>query len=273
MTIEEIRKLKAELGYSNAKLSNESGVSLGTVNKALSGASACPRYETMLAMWNTLQKRKRELDGSVKSVEYKYTIAPSDSIVREEAAQYGIRQDKGPGDFTIEDYLNLSDDHRVELIDGVFYDMAAPSVTHQRMVAGIGFQIQAFILKKGGPCEGFLAPTDVVLDEEDDKTIVQPDIFIVCDPNKVTEKRVVGAPDFIIEITSPSTWKKDMYKKLEKYATAGVREYWIIDLKKETLIIYHFEAGELPQIRPLEGKVPVGIYGGELQIDFDLIKR
>lgn len=273
MTIEEIRQLKKELGYSNAQLSDESGVSLGTVNKALSGASAHPRYETMMAMWKALQKRKKELTEVVRDVEYKYRHAPADSIVREEAEVYGIPMDKGPGDFTIQDYLNLPDDHRVELIDGFFYDMAAPSLEHQRLIFSIGNQIGYYINSKDGPCEAFVAPVDVVPDPKDDKTILQPDILIVCDPNKCTEKRIIGAPDFIIEITSPSTRQKDMLTKLNKYTTAGVREYWIIDLQNEKVMIYSKEMKEFMKIYPLKGKVPVEIYGGELEIDFDQIRR
>ena len=273
MTIEEIRQLKKELGYSNARLSDESGVSLGTVNKALSGASACPRYETMMAMWEVLQKRKKELSGIVRDVEYKYSHAPADSILREEAAEYGIPQDKGPGDFTIQDYLDLPDDHRVEQIDGVFYDMAAPSLSHQRLILSIGFQIHTYIQSKGGDCEVFLSPVDVIPDPKDDKTILQPDILIVCDPDKCTEKRIVGAPDFIIEITSPSTRKKDMFTKLSKYAQAGVREYWIIDLQNEKVMVYSDAMKEFAKIYPMEGKVPVEIYNGDLEIDFDQIRR
>lgn len=273
MTIEEIRQLKKELGYSNAQLSDESGVSLGTVNKALSGASAHPRYETMMAMWKVLQKRKKELTEVVRDVEYKYNHAPADSIVREEAVVYGIPSDKGPGDFTIEDYLNLPDDHRVELIDGVFYDMVAPSLEHQRLIFSIGNQIGSYINSKGGPCEAFVAPVDVVPDPKDDKTILQPDILIVCDPNKCTKERIIGAPDFIIEITSPSTRRKDMLTKLSKYTQAGVREYWIVDLQNEKVMVYSDEMKEFVKIYPLEGKIPVEIYNGELEIDFDQVRR
>ncbi|MDO4489856.1 MAG: Uma2 family endonuclease [Lachnospiraceae bacterium] len=268
MTIEEIRILKAELGYSNARLSNESGVPLGTVNKALSGASAHPRYDTLLAMWKILKKKKEELTPVSQNVDNKYAHAPAEALLREEAALYGISQEKGPGDFTIADYLQVSEEYRLELIDGVFYDMAAPSVKHQRTVGAVYFQLKDYIRNNGELCEVFTAPVDVQLNEQDNRTILQPDVFVVCNQEYIREERILGAPDFIVEVTSPSTRKKDLFIKLTKYALTGVREYWVVDLQNETVTVHLLENAVGSKIYPLDAKIPVGIYQGRLEIDF-----
>ena len=103
--------------------------------------------------------------------------------------------------------------------------------------------------------------------------ILQPDVFILCDRSKRRKWGVKGAPDFILEILSPSTRRKDCLLKLHKYENAGVREYWILDPYQEKLLIYWFEQDDIPQIRGLDEPVPVGIYGGDLIIDLKHILR
>ncbi len=127
--------------------------------------------------------------------------------------------------FTYKDYLRWPDDERWEIIDGVAYDMTpAPSLRHQ-IVAGNFYRILGNILKDK-PCTPFIAPTDVVLSEED---VVQPDVLVVCDKKKFTKGNIQGTPDLIIEILSPYTSLKDKREKKACYEKYGVREYIIID--------------------------------------------
>lgn len=188
--------------------------------------------------------------------------------VREEASAYM----KEGGMFSVEDYYALPQEFRVELIDGVIYDMASPGGSHQLMVMGISARIYEFVTRGNGNCKVFTAPFDVQLDC-DDKTIVQPDILILCDMEKYTEKCILGAPDFVAEVSSESTRKKDSQIKLKKYREAGVKEYWIIDLKREKVIVYHFEKKEEPTVYGFDSMVPVGIYRGALAIDFQKITK
>ena len=153
-------------------------------------------------------------------------------------------------------------------------DMAAPAVTHQEIAFEIAVALRKYIKDKGGKCKVFMSPVDVQLDK-DDKTMVQPDVFLVCDQSKNTGRCIYGAPDMVIEVTSPSTRKKDFGKKLGKYVDAGVREYWIVDVKNQKVIVYDLgeDFGENMDlmIYGMDGEVPVGIYDGECKIDFEEI--
>lgn len=259
MTLEQMRKRKKQLGYTNAELSNMTDIPLGTLNKILAGATKNPRPENMEALEKVLNDTTYQY-GYVSAAPY---------IIREGAVAYdGESGGKKPGQFTIEDYYNLPDDKRVELIDGVFYDMAAPSITHQIINGSVYNQITNYIKEKKGRCLPLVSPVDVKLDA-DNKTMVQPDVLVVCDRELVTEKCVEGGPDFVMEVVSPSSIFRDYVRKAGKYAEAGVREYWIVDPQKETVMVYHFPEDATPSLYPLKGRIPVGIFNNELEIDFD----
>ncbi len=200
----------------------------------------------------------------------RYTVRKDADPIREASPKY--KSFGGRHDYTVDDYEALPEDIRVELIDGQFFEMYAPSLGHQAVSLELCAQIRNFIRKKGGGCSVFAAPADVQLDR-DDRTIVQPDVMIVCDKKKLGKKRVAGAPDFIVEILSSSTREKDMFLKLMKYKKAGVREYWMIDMDKGRVIAYDFEADEIPVIYGMNETVPVKIFAGELTIDFSEIQK
>ena len=176
------------------------------------------------------------------------------------------------GDKTLEDYLALPEGERVELIDGVFYDMAAPTTVHS-IISGVLFtKLTNFVDQNHGSCMPFAAPTDVQLDM-DDKTIVQPDVFVVCKKEQVQLARIYGAPDFVIEIVSPSNWYVDVLKKKEKYESAGVREYWMVFPKEEKITVCQFDKN-IQADYSFHDTIPVGIWDGKRKIDFtDILKR
>lgn len=167
---------------------------------------------------------------------------------------------------TLKDYLELPDDVRVELIDGVFYDMASPTTSHQDIAGEIFTQLKNYIKANKGPCKPYISPIDVQLDC-DDKTIVQPDIIVVCDKNKITKPRIVGAPDFVAEVMSRSSWYHDTVRKLWKYRNAGVREYWIVMPDNEKILAYYFEKAQNPIEYTFEDEIPVNIWNGDLKIN------
>ena len=162
--------------------------------------------------------------------------------------------------YTIDDIYALPDGERAELIDGKIYYMAPPNTKHQRLVHFFDREIGNYIQSKHGECEVFPAPFAVFLNEND-TNYVEPDISVICDKNKISDKGCHGAPDWIIEIVSPSSKQMDYYKKLFKYRIAGVREYWVVDSEKELVTIYSFEKDSMEEYS-FDKDIPVGIYEG-----------
>lgn len=258
MNITQMKHYKRQLGYSLEQLSELSGVPRGTLQKIFSGETKAPRHETLKAIEKVLEPAMKEdlstyFYGDTVDETQKWYVAEQSSYVAEKKL------------FTLKDYYALPEGQRVELIDGRFYDMAAPSVAHQMVSGKLLFRFMTYISEKGGRCIPLAAPLDVQLDC-DDYTMVEPDFLVVCDKSKITRKCVVGAPDFIVEILSPSNRATDTFVKLKKYAQAGVREYWIADPDKGRLIAYFFEEDDVPVIYGADAVVPVKIFGGELQL-------
>lgn len=160
--------------------------------------------------------------------------------------------------YTIDDIYALPDGKRAELIDGQIYYMAPPTRKHQRIVGEIFATIREYIHRNKGTCEVNIAPFSVFLNENQ-KNYVEPDISVICDPNKLNDKGCIGAPDWVIEIVSPSSQSMDYYTKLFKYRTAGVKEYWIVDHIRNLVTVYDFQHGSAANY-DFSDNIPVGIY-------------
>lgn len=166
---------------------------------------------------------------------------------------------------TSADYWSLPDGQRAELIEGQLYDMAPPSRIHQRISAEIARILGNYIADHNGTCQVYPAPFAVNLDA-DDRNWVEPDISVICDRNKLTDRGCAGAPDLIVEIVSPSSRKLDYIIKANLYLSAGIREYWIVDPARKTSMVYCFASGDsTPTMYPFEDELPCFIFEG-LQI-------
>ena len=169
--------------------------------------------------------------------------------------------------YTEDDYYNLPENVRAELIDGQFYDMAAPSRIHQEILSSLHLEIGNYLRSKKGSCKIYPAPFSVKL-FDNRKTVVEPDISVICDPNKLTDQGCSGAPDWIIEIVSPSTSSHDYVRKLNLYMDAGVREYWIVDPVQRHIVVYYLEKTQFKMTTyTFQDKVKVNLYD-DLWIDF-----
>ncbi len=175
--------------------------------------------------------------------------------------------------FTYADYCSWPDEERWELIDGIAYDMTpAPSRLHAVLLRELTYIFRRFL--EGKPCEVFSAPFDVRLPKENEpddevKTVVQPDILVVCDGTKLDDKGCRGAPDLVIEILSPSTASKDCIKKRALYEKHGVREFWLVDPSNRVVTVYSLGADGLfgkPAIHAAEDTVQVALFT-DLKID------
>lgn len=182
--------------------------------------------------------------------------------------------------FNYSDYLNWPEDERWELIEGVPYNMTpAPSRAHQKILAAVLTKFYSFLEDK--ECEVYSAPFDVRLPEGQEEpqeitTVVQPDLVVVCDRAKLDDKGCIGSPDLIVEITSPSTVRKDIKEKFYLYERMGVKEYWIINPIDETLIAFILDSNGKygrPGIYSREDTIQVGVLT-ELSIPLkDIFKK
>ena len=262
MTIDEMKARKKELGLSNETLAQLSGVPFSTVQKIFSGTTGSPRQKTIQAL-------ERVLHPSAVSGSYAAggMNIPA-SYVCETAMPYHVKRQ---GDYTIEDYYAIPDERRVELIDGEIFDMAAPSALHQMILGELYLQFRRCADEHGKPCRIFLSPCDVRLDN-DDKTMVQPDLFVLCREFDLQNSRIDGAPDLTLEILSDTTRSKDLLLKTYKYKNAGVKEYWIIDPRKHEVLVYDFINKDLdPDKYSFSDQIPIHMSQGRCVIDFAII--
>ena len=161
--------------------------------------------------------------------------------------------------YTTEYIYSLPEGQRAELIDGQIYNMAPPNFLHQKLIMELSAAIHQYIKSKKENCEVLPAPFAVFLNA-DNKTYVEPDISVICDNDKLDERGCNGAPDWIIEIASPSTERMDYGIKLFKYRSAGVREYWIVNPLKQTVMVYDFQDNLGTKQYSFDEAIPVCIY-------------
>ncbi len=270
MTVEEMKKKKTELGFSCEQISDRSGVPLGTVQKIFSGITKRPRYDTICQLEKAfpMEPDSNPYPGMMKESVSAYRIY-GDGTDHEGDIWKSFRGKK-QGEYTLKEYEAIPDEYRVELIDGVIYDLNTPTTIHQQLAFEISIRLREYIGQNKGLCMVLPSPVSVQLDE-DDRTMLQPDVVVCCVRDKILRSHVYGAPDMVIEILSPSTRKKDMGLKLKKYITARVREYWMVDPDKKKVVVYDLEHNELPAIYGFEDQVPVNIFAGKCQIDFSEI--
>ena len=170
--------------------------------------------------------------------------------------------------YTYADYLQWPDDARYELIDGEALLMSpAPLVEHQEVAGEVYYQLRNQL--DGQPCRPYIAPVDVRLPRADEAdaaidTVVQPDVLVVCDPHKIDRRGVRGAPDWVLEVLSPSTAAHDQIAKRRTYERAGVREYWLVHPGDRTLTVYVLDNGQYgrPEIYELKDETPIGVLPG-----------
>lgn len=295
MTIEEMNQIREELHLTYQDICFDSGVPISTVQKILGGITKNPRIETMRKLEETLRRKKYLHDSQRNTIAgaqnrsngtefYREETRPA-GMLRETPSIYGIGGNTARRDahvWTAAEREALPPERRTELIDGVLYDMASPRLSHQRVIMDIYNQFYECMKLHPSECQVYMSPADVCLDR-DEYTMLVPDLFIVCARDKLTEKNVQGAPDFVMEVLSPSTSASDKFIKLRKYCEAGVREYWIVDIKQRIVTVY--TAGDdpdgeedgfhnyTPTLYTFSDHIPVYISDGKCEIDMNLVRE
>lgn len=231
MTVEEMKERKRQLGYTYEQIATLSDVPLGTVQKVFGGVTRSPRYDTLRALEKVFLEKRDESAGESRITYGK---------------EAGIRE---------------------ESYEGKVYNMEQPTCVHQLFAGEIYRQIQSYLVSQKGGSMAILAPVKVWLDSEG-QTIVQPDICIVKERNKLRLDGIHGIPDMVIEVISAESKQRDSYLKLAKYQEAGVKEYWIVDPDSRKVVVYAFEQDICPQIYKFEDLVPVSVFNGQISVDF-----
>ena len=237
-SVEKLKRLKKERNMTTETLSARSGVPVGTLNKILSGSTVSPRSSTMEAL---------------------------EKVLCDPVAWY--KEERS----TYDDLNALPGGVRAELIDGQIFVMEAPEIAHQFIVDYVGDAIKAHIRSRNGKCVPCTAVG--VYREEDDTNFLIPDFSVVCDPAKITKKGIAGGPDFVLEVASPSTAKRDRREKFDWYYENGVREYWLIDPVRGNLTAYKMFGEAETVLTGLSGSRGLWIFDGEPLIDLSGIRR
>lgn len=257
MDIFELKRKKKEAGMTSQEIADLSGIPVSTVNKIFSGATKNPRYATLLAIEEVLAVREK--------IPFVYDdLREEPVLVRDAAASYQYRARA----YREEDIERLEEGVRAELIEGYLYMLAAPARIHQYILGELFFQIRGYIREHQGGCHVYPAPFDVRL-FGDDSVIVQPDLSVICRQELLTDKGCSGAPDWVIEIVSESNAHYDYVTKLMQYQKAGVREYWIVDPKKQSVFLYNFEDPAKTGTCSFGEEIPAGVLNG-LKIRIEL---
>ena len=286
MTIEKMNQIRQEYGLTYAHIAEQTGIPVSTVQKVLGNITRRPRRGTVEALTDFfLAYALREADPSPVA-----PIPASGGTVRESSFSYGsalpLSAADSSGDsgkshagtapasperrYTLEDFYALPEREgiRTELIDGRFYEMTAPATVHQLILSRMFLLFEACVDRHQQNCIVMLAPADVQLDN-DEYTMVEPDLYILCDRGRLRKDRLLGAPDFVLEILSPSTKTKDMSVKTRKYRAAGVREYWMIDPDLKVILQYIFAEDEEVRIYGFHDDIPLYISEGLCTIHFE----
>lgn len=255
---DELIDMREGLRLSQRDLEERSGVRQAEISKIERGEGN-PSIKTMGRLFSAMG---RELLFG----EQKRKVENADYIpINETVARY-LNPAKQQGGYTTSDVEALPEDVRVELIDGIIYDMSVPTLDHQLVVNAMLQEFMLHIRKNKGKCIALAGPTGVWF-EEDHRDLLVPDMIVVCDRSKFAKKGIVGAPDFVLEVLSPSTRNRDLTIKLKKYREKGVKEYWMIDPVNKKLIVNDFANTDIPAIYGFDEKVKVGIYNGKMTVN------
>jgi len=182
---------------------------------------------------------------------------------------------KNPSKYNYNDYLTYKENDRIEIIEGKIYNMApAPSRIHQQLISDISYELQHHIKSNNGSCKVYVAPFDVILINDDEealnsKNIVQPDISVICDKSKLTDKGCTGSPDMIVEVVSPYNPSNDFVRKLNLYQEYKVKEYWIVNPMDRSVLVYVLskDGYNAPLHYTFKDTIKVNIFNS-LDIDF-----
>lgn len=234
-------------GYSQAFMAERLGIARSTYAGYETGKRS-PDIE----MFSRISK---ELFVSADELLGRYDYGTPD-LIKEAKAEYFVEPK-----YSVEDYFNLPNCADYELIEGELIKKNAPGYQHQIVIGQIYMEFYNYIKERCKKCEVIPAPFCVVLSEQNG-VVVQPDISVICNREFIKDSVCMGAPDLIVEVISKSNKAYDTCEKLHIYHKYGVREYWIVDLERASIMVHFLEDGRIPIILPFAEKVSSGVIKG-----------
>lgn len=294
MDIKDLKERKKALKLTTDQIAYMAELPYSTVSKIFTGETKNPQYITIEKIDEAISRAEqtRRIEAYQAAIKEYIENHPDEvfehskfeKIYRKEnnlssdpipyavplsdADTEGVLALRKVGPVTFESFMKLEVDRWTELIDGKIITANSPSFEHQVIVDELGYAIKKYISDNDGKCKVFSSGLNVRFDEEDD-TLVVPDVLVRCENGTIMDYGIYGAPDFVVEVTSPSTRSKDYHVKLSKYMSYGVREYWIVDLQKRIVVTYQNDMPTISAIYHFNDEVPVSIYEGKLKIRID----
>lgn len=291
--ISELKSRKDNLGLSVAEVAELASVPLGTVSKIMTGETRSPKSTTLEMIDKALQKEeeRRRIEAYLTAMreygilhpkvidnpnEFEGIYRKMHNLEEKPIAQansksgrllWSDRHSSRKKRISADSFLHMGYDNRwTELFEGRVIVNEAPGLAHQLLVKDINRQIEKYIEGNKGKCKVFDVGINVKLNEEDDSILI-PDILVICDGDKLKPFGILGAPDWVVEVVSPSTRQYDYKRKTFKYLSGGVRELWLVDIEKRIVVTYVDGDFVLSHMYRFEESIPVSIYGGELLIN------
>ena len=297
MTTDDLKKRKKALKLTVADLAYMADLPVSTVSKIMTGETKNPSYTTIEKLDRTLAlEEMRVRIEAYKAALEAYVAGHPDEDIDEREFQRRYKEERGLSDVPIpyavphitkeltdgnlasgiptrvsfDDFSNLAEDRYCELLDGCLIFNNAPNMQHQDIVQHLGRAIDTYISEHNGPCRMYNVGVNVRLGDRDD-TVLIPDIAVLCDSDKTDDYGINGAPDWVIEVTSHSTRRRDYNDKMHKYMASGVREYWIVDPDKSRVTTYISGEPMMAYIYDFDDEIPVNIYDCALVIRMSVI--
>ena len=291
MDIHNFKKRKKLLGMTTAQVADMAQLPLSTVSKIMTGEtqnasymtieileeaiSREEQYQRLMAYFRAFAEYAAEHGEEVSSEQFEEIYRQQHNL-NDAPIPFAVPRDS---DLYMEGNLAFRPDERIsvdalarfpesrwmELVDGQLFVDHAPGLSHQDLVQDISAAIRDYIRGNQGGCRVYDTGVNVFLDQ-DDYTLVIPDIAVICDSSRLQEQGIWGPPDWIIEVTSPSTRTRDYKLKLHKYMAAGVREYWIVDLQNSRVTVNINGEPMLVHLYSFGDEIPVGIYENKLKM-------
>ncbi len=288
----ELKNRKKELKMTTAELADRADLPVSTVSKIMTGETKNPSYVTIETIERVLAHEEmcRRVYAYFKLLREYLDKHPDETVDQIEFEKKFRRENdvsfsKDSGELTngnlaidkerlnVEFLHEIDEDKQIELINGHLIYNEAPNLKHQMIVQNVGRIIDDFIRFNNGKCRMFNVGVNLYFDEDDNSLLI-PDVVVLCDDIKLSESGIIGPPDWIIEVVSRSTRRVDYNEKMHKYMGAGVREYWIVDPEKERVTTYIEGEPMMAYVYSFDDEIPVYIYDGNLSICInDVLRR